>query len=392
MLAFGSAAGATVPPAYIFPRVHFKDHMLTGAPVGSFGLASPSGWINEGLFFEAIKHFQRHIKCSKEDRCLLVLDSHEAHISLAVIDFCRDNGIDLLTLPPHTSNKLQPLDISVFGPMKQRFRNAQNNFMLSARRPITIYDIAALSCGAYNDSFTVRNLTQGFQKCGIYPLNENVFSEDDFIISSVTDRPPGQESHVTTESVTVSIETSSVREPAGGSSAVLMPQDVVPFPKCSPRKSTKRGGGKRRYSSILTDSPVKAALFPSSKTTEKELCDDDSDADDWIPEEEHDIDEELLATDQVAEGDYVLVRFATKKTSVYYAGRVQELAEDHIMVKFLRRVRQTQQFVFPDEDDTSNVSREDIFWKLPSPSSAIGTKRTANSIRFTVDFATMNVK
>jgi hypothetical protein len=32
-------------------------------------------------------------------------------------------GLDLLTLPSHTSHHLQPLDVSVFGPFK-RYRDA----------------------------------------------------------------------------------------------------------------------------------------------------------------------------------------------------------------------------------------------------------------------------
>lgn len=34
-----NAVGNTIPPAYVFPRVKFVDHMLHGAPVGSLGLA-----------------------------------------------------------------------------------------------------------------------------------------------------------------------------------------------------------------------------------------------------------------------------------------------------------------------------------------------------------------
>ena len=38
-----NAIGNTLPPVYIFPRVHFKNYMLKDAPAGSLGLAYPSG-------------------------------------------------------------------------------------------------------------------------------------------------------------------------------------------------------------------------------------------------------------------------------------------------------------------------------------------------------------
>ena len=37
-----NAIGHALPPVYIFPRVHFKEHMLKGASYGSFGLSAPS--------------------------------------------------------------------------------------------------------------------------------------------------------------------------------------------------------------------------------------------------------------------------------------------------------------------------------------------------------------
>ncbi|GFO23689.1 tigger transposable element-derived protein 6 [Plakobranchus ocellatus] len=52
------ACGKAHPPTYIFPRVHFKDHnMLNGAPNGSSGFATSSGWINRELFPQVLNHF-----------------------------------------------------------------------------------------------------------------------------------------------------------------------------------------------------------------------------------------------------------------------------------------------------------------------------------------------
>jgi predicted CDP-diglyceride synthetase/phosphatidate cytidylyltransferase len=39
-----NAIGNHVPPMLVFPRVHFKNHMLTGAPTASFGDANPTVW------------------------------------------------------------------------------------------------------------------------------------------------------------------------------------------------------------------------------------------------------------------------------------------------------------------------------------------------------------
>jgi hypothetical protein len=49
MIAAINAAGNHLPPMLIFPRVHFKNLMLKGAPVGSKGGANPSGLMNDFL-------------------------------------------------------------------------------------------------------------------------------------------------------------------------------------------------------------------------------------------------------------------------------------------------------------------------------------------------------
>lgn len=41
---------------------------------------------------------------------LLIMNNHETHISISVINFAKDNGIVLLRMPTHTSHRLQPLD------------------------------------------------------------------------------------------------------------------------------------------------------------------------------------------------------------------------------------------------------------------------------------------
>lgn len=45
-----NAIGNALSSFLVFPRVHFKDHMLRGAPHGSVGAASGSGWMTSEIF------------------------------------------------------------------------------------------------------------------------------------------------------------------------------------------------------------------------------------------------------------------------------------------------------------------------------------------------------
>jgi hypothetical protein len=85
MIAAINAVGNHIPPMLIFPRVHFKNVTLKGAPVGSKGGANPSGWYNERLFIEFLDNLIEHAKPSKEEPVLIFLDNHESHVNVPVI-------------------------------------------------------------------------------------------------------------------------------------------------------------------------------------------------------------------------------------------------------------------------------------------------------------------
>ena len=113
-----SAVGKLLPAAMVFPRVHFKDHMIKGAPPGTLGLATQSDWMNGELFPRVLNHFIKHMGCSIENPTVVFMDNHESHFGIEVIEMARMSGLSIITFPPHTSHKLQPLDVAVCGPLK----------------------------------------------------------------------------------------------------------------------------------------------------------------------------------------------------------------------------------------------------------------------------------
>jgi hypothetical protein len=50
---------------------------------------------------------------------LLLLDSHQSHLSLA-----KENGVVLLPFPPHTTHKLKPLYRFIYGTLKKFVNSA----------------------------------------------------------------------------------------------------------------------------------------------------------------------------------------------------------------------------------------------------------------------------
>lgn len=181
-----SAAGNFIPPMFIFARQRMTPLLEKDGPVGAIYTNSKNGWINEDLFVTWLKHFAAFAKPTKESPVLLILDNHSSHISLQAFSFCKENHITMLSIPPHSSHRTQPLDVSFYGPLKAAYRNECNRHMKThLMSKITPYDVAGLFNKAYVQVANISKAESGFRTTGIFPLNPNVFNDQDFLAASL---------------------------------------------------------------------------------------------------------------------------------------------------------------------------------------------------------------
>ncbi|XP_046399922.1 uncharacterized protein LOC124166435 [Ischnura elegans] len=194
-----SASGQYVPPMFIFPRKRMTPLLEHGGPPGSIYGCFHNGWSNEHLFLDWLQHFKRFCKPTEDEPVLLILDNHGSHISLDSYTFCRKNHIHILSIPPHTSHKIQPLDVSSYAPLKSAFNKECDKFMrANAYQKITPYDIAHIFNQAYMNVATIEKAISGFESTGIHPVNRDKFKEEDFVSerllrAPVIEEPDGEE-------------------------------------------------------------------------------------------------------------------------------------------------------------------------------------------------------
>lgn len=182
-----SASGSFIPPMFIYPRARMSEQLKRNGPVGAIYACSQKGWVTEELFVEWLHHFKIHTACSVTNPVLLVLDNHASHCSLSAYNFCRQNGITMVSFPPHTSHKLQPLDLTIFGPLKKAYSNECSTFMRQhPHQKITPYDVAEIFNLAFVRIASIEKAQKGFQISGIWPYNSNVFGEDDFLPATLS--------------------------------------------------------------------------------------------------------------------------------------------------------------------------------------------------------------
>ena len=149
-----------------------------GGPSGALYSCSEKGWITEELFLEYLHRFQKHVKPSREDPVLLIMDSHATHATLKVFNFWKLNGISVVTMPPHTSHRLQSLDVTFYSPLKSAFNNEHSKYLRNhPLSKITPYELAELFNNAYMKVATPEKTIKGFQTTGIHPYNLTYFLE-----------------------------------------------------------------------------------------------------------------------------------------------------------------------------------------------------------------------
>ena len=385
----------------------------------------------------------------------MTLDNHDSHVSVDAIDFCKENGIIMITFHPHTSHKMQALGRTVFGPFKTFYNTAASEWMIMhPGQPLTIYDIAEIVGTAFPKAFSTSNIQKGFEVSGLYPVNENIFHEHEYLSSYVTDRP--LDTQVEPEAETV--EGKNVQEPTmtihhdlpsssshGISSATpnalsadllqsrcstptpVTPEMLRPYPKALPRK--KLGGRPRGKSRILTDTPKKNEIMeiknksintkkvtrklvkkPKQKKknvnrkeseSETEVEDsyeltssEDESWDDIISRGKKQLDEKKLEatcdTVDIIDKDDFVLAKIAGKKT-FCCYIAKVINVKNREIKYLRRLENSYKFI-NDAMQTYAYNLDDIVCKLPIPHSVGGTARCSSILQFDVGFSGYNVQ
>lgn len=251
---------AYIPPMFIFPRKRLTPLLQKNGPAGALYKCSDNGWINENLFLEWLVHFKQHAKPSALEPILLILDNHASHISLTIYEYCKVNHIHMLSLPPHTSHRMQPLDVSFFGPLKMVYKKECDSFLTShLAEKITPYDVTSLVRKAFINVASISKGESGFRACGIVPLNPEVFTEDDFMAAEILQSETYiiqdcNESHAMNPSTSM-FELS----PVSGSSSKVHMHDFIKLPEKTSAENTRKS--RKQHATILTSTPIKEALI-----------------------------------------------------------------------------------------------------------------------------------
>lgn len=134
------ADGSFLPPFLIWKgqqhqeawyQITEQDERLRGYTYAT----STNGWTDDSLGLHYIEHYDKYTQHLVEDAegnvqsyRMLLMDNHSSHLTWQFIQYALSRKIVLVALPPHSTHKLQPLDVGCFGPLEHYYGVEVDNF------------------------------------------------------------------------------------------------------------------------------------------------------------------------------------------------------------------------------------------------------------------------
>ncbi|XDV41943.1 hypothetical protein PO909_010714 [Leuciscus waleckii] len=118
------------------------------------------------------------------------MNGHYSHKTLEAVLLARERGVIMITIPPHCSHKMQPLDRTFFKSVKSKYNTVSDNWMTShPGQRIDIYAVCGLFDKAYSASVCVGKGQKGFKACWMWLVDKTVYKDEDFEGAEVTEEP-----------------------------------------------------------------------------------------------------------------------------------------------------------------------------------------------------------
>jgi hypothetical protein len=124
---------------------------------------------------------------------LLLCDGHHSHETLEMRELADQSNIVLFKIPPHTTHRLQPLDVGIFGPLQRAWQKQCLQVLDETGLGVTRPHLVREYMKARTVSLKENVILSAWKKTGIRPFNPQIFTDEDFgpsFVSSTNRRLP----------------------------------------------------------------------------------------------------------------------------------------------------------------------------------------------------------
>src|SRR3954454_7410987 len=105
---------------------------------------------------------------------------------MAFLDWADKHRVIVHIMPPHSTHKLQPLDVGLFGPLSTAYSKQIDKLMHESSGMVSMSKrfFYSLFREAWVESFTEKRVVHAFEKTGIWP------HEPEKVLSQIRKPPP----------------------------------------------------------------------------------------------------------------------------------------------------------------------------------------------------------
>ena len=186
--------GTKLPPYVVFKRKTLPKNL--NFPKEVVVRCQAKGWMDETLVQDWLRTVWSKVGGLSRRKSMLVWDSFRAHLSKPVRNTLRSINTECVVIPGGMTSMLQPLDVSINKPFKDRMRAKWQNWMLAGQhsftaggriRKVELDEICRWISDAWDD-IPPEMVAKSFRKCCI--TNALDGTEDDEIWEEESDSDP----------------------------------------------------------------------------------------------------------------------------------------------------------------------------------------------------------
>jgi hypothetical protein len=209
------ADGTRLSPALIYKAIsgNLQDTWLSDFEPDEHDChfaSSPNGWTSDELGYSWLTGLFEKETASKARRShrLLFVDGHGSHVNMKFLNWCERHRIMVTLYSPHSTHRLQPLDVNVFAPLAHHYSQGLDNLIRQSegRTTMSKRDFFAIFWPAFEKAFTEKNIASAWSRTEILPFNPqkvlSIFSaaDEDTSGRQSTERPASGSSSSTFDS------------------------------------------------------------------------------------------------------------------------------------------------------------------------------------------------
>lgn len=133
----------------------------------AFFTTSETGWTNHELGKEWLFGlFDRFTKAKARNGrdCRLLTDGHSSHVNMDFLEWRDQHRIIVAVFPPHSTQRLQPLDMSLFSPLSTAYSNQLIQWTANTQGLVSLSkrEFWTLFWNAFQTAFSPENTASGW--------------------------------------------------------------------------------------------------------------------------------------------------------------------------------------------------------------------------------------